>query len=581
MHFEASDIKGLSPAIDPRKSGDQFVMGGRNYVLDALGPKSPFGNRMLSPVPLGDPQYIQSVKLRLRTGDRVFHLTGDGIIEWREDLGNWRFIYVTGETQVIPYSWSWGYLNKIFYFCHPSVGILAYDVDADYCSPLTGAGVPVEPIAICVNNGRLVVMDELAFSWSGPGDGTNWTIELGGAGAQLINDRVPGFPVMVTPYARGVLTWTTGGVMRSEFTGDAAVFRHRALQTEYRPINSFCAFQLDDDTVGILDKRGFFTSQGEAPKPMTPLFNEFLIDYIGKYEVDKGENIRVTWDDLQRRIYLSISLSESAPIYERAFVLYMPLDKWGTFDEAHYGIGPVLIDDSDRSGDYMGFVGSDGVARYWTYVGSRETQPVVGTLDLREPVIQREVHQEIGERTLILSSSFRSHTRGIYGITEGAGFYEPGGNAKYPALLTGLDSFVNIGLIRGRTDLQYDRLIEVTNLFVGSAESGPQTVPSDDWNTVPDGESDEDWNIVAGAEDYGFGNLNYINHGLRVAGTVDGKTEFLAEVPELTRFDANGRHFSCSVTGLWHVIQFSAMATGEYFHVRACELNAVDAGSLN
>lgn len=580
MHFEASDIKGITPAIDPRKSGDLFALGGRNYVLDALGPKSAFGNRLLTPVPLGEPDWIEGVKLRLRTGDRVFHLTSAGIIEWREDTGNWRFIYVTGGPST-PYKWTFGYLNRIFYFCHPSVGILAYDVENDYCSPLVGAGIPVEPIAICVNNGRLVVMDELAFSWSGPGDGTNWTIELGGAGAQLINDRVPGFPIMVTPYARGVLTWTTGGVMRSEFTGDAAVFRHRALQTEYRPVNSFCAFQLDDDTVGILDKRGFFTSQGEAPKPMTPLFNEFLIDYITKFNVNEGNNLRVTWDDVQRRIYLSVSLSESAPVYEKAFVLYMPLDKWGTFDETHYGIVPVLLVDSDRRGDYMGFVDNGGRIRYWLPTGSREILPTIGSLDLREPVIQREVHQEIGERTLILSSSLRTHTRGLYGVTEGCGFYEPGGNAKWPALLTGLDSFVNVGLIRGRTDVQYDRLIEVNNVFIGSAESGPQTVPSDDWNTVPTGISDEDWNTAMGAEDYGFETLNYINHGLKVIGTKDGKTEFLSQVPELTSADANGRHFSCSVTGLWHVLQLSATQVGEYFHIRAAELNAVDAGSLN
>src|SRR3546814_8565566 len=64
-------------------------------------------------------------------------------------------------------------------------------------------------------------------------------------------------------YAGGVLTWTTGGLMRSEFTCDQETYRHRDINTEYRPGNSFCVLQTDKNTSMILDERGIYRSQGE------------------------------------------------------------------------------------------------------------------------------------------------------------------------------------------------------------------------------------------------------------------------------------------------------------------------------
>lgn len=581
MRFESQDFKGLTPAIDPRKSNDLFALAGRNYALDAKGPTSCFGNFFLTPYPIGRPQHAEGCRLRLRTGDRVFTFTGDGIIEWREDLGNWRFIYLTGDISPQPYRWTYGYLNGYMFFCHPAAGILAYHVDTDICLPLVSSGVPQEPLAICINNGRLIVIDELTYYWSGPGDGTNWIVQLGGAGFQAINDRIPGFPIMVTPYARGTLTWTTGGVMRSEFTGDAAVFRHRALQTEYRPINSYCTLKMDDDSVVILDERGFFSTKGEAPQPLTPLFNEHLIDYLQKYDLKLGNNVRVEWDDLKKRVYLSLSLSESDPLYEKAFVLYTNIDKWGTFDEEHYGILPQLIQNSDRADDYFGFVDSTGRVKYWDFAGSREILPTSGILESYYPLVQKPAAQEPGENVVILSSSFIVNTISTALKTGVADYYPIDGNSPETPNLTGLDSVIQFGMIRARSDVEYDRMIEITRAFVGNVTSGDSVVVGEDFNLIPDGTADEDWNEVADAEDFGLDPLNYINHGFRVIGTMDGNSLFMSEEPMLVEFNKAGRHFSCSVLGLWHILEIDAIEVGEAFHIQAFELTAVDGGSLN
>lgn len=580
MKYQSQDFQGLTPAIDPRRSNQLFALGGKNYVLDSFGPKSAFANRYLTPYPIGRPEYVEGFRLRLRTGDKVFTMTADSIIEWDEGSGGWRILYHYPSIAIQPYRWTAGFLNGLMFFCHPAVGILAYDVEKDITLPLVSPGTPDQPLAITICNGRLVVIDELFMTWSGPGDGTNFIPQLGGAGTQRINTRIPGFPIMITSYTRGTLIWTTGGVMRSEFTGDVEVFRHRALVTEYRPINSFCLFKLDDDTVGILDERGFFVSKGEAPTPMTPLFNEFLIDYLQKYDLKFGINVRVEWDDLQRRVYLSHSLSDYEPKFERAFVLYTSLDKWGKFDEPHYGIFPLLVNDSSRADDYFGFCDETGRIRYWEHTASREVLPVDPLLNSYYPVIQAASVKEITSNSVVLSSSFTVNTHNDILITQRAGYYPFGGTSPANLELTGLDSSVQLGLIRVDADNGYDRLLEVTNVFVGNVVSGNEFVVTDDFNLIPDGIEDEDFNIVVGAEDFGIDDSNYVNHGLRIIGTMDGSTSFLAGTPELIRFDKAGRHFSTSVTGIWHIVELSATEIGEAYHVRALELSAIDGGSL-
>src|SRR4051812_1604609 len=118
QNFKATDIKGLSPAVEPTRSQELFALNGRNYYFDSKGPKSGFGNRLLLPQPLGAPIQTQGIRLRLRGGDRVFTITSDSILEWDEVTGGWQVIYVTPDTSLSPYRWTWGYLNNKAYFNH-------------------------------------------------------------------------------------------------------------------------------------------------------------------------------------------------------------------------------------------------------------------------------------------------------------------------------------------------------------------------------------------------------------------------------------------------------------------------------
>jgi hypothetical protein len=526
QNFRAKDIKGFTPAVDPTQSEEFFALNGRNYTFDSLGPKSSFGSRLLATPVLAATAHSQGFRVTVKPVDRVFTFTATKILEWNEGTLSWTTLYTTPDTSAAPYRWTWGYLAGSIYFCHPATGILKYDLDAGTIIPHVVAGVPSNPIAIAVGVGLLGVMDNTWFTWSAPSDGDMFTPQLGGAGQQRIGDRAAGTPVMLTTFSGGFVTWTTKGAMLSRFSGTSEVFKHTTLETEFVPVNSFCTARIDQDSTLILDKRGLFVTQGGAPKPFAPVFNEFLGPYIRKYKLGLGQNLRLEWDDIERMVYVSVSLTYANPLYERAFVLYANMDKWGSFDKSHFGILPIRMAGSQREGDYFGYVGADSRVNYWLETGSCEVM------------------------------------------------------TGPSATLAPLDAEFQFGLFRPNGQKSADELSEIINLLVRSTLTGDPDDVQLDFNLVPSGTADEDYNIVSGAEDYGFETLNYVNHGLEIISTIDGKTAFMTVTPELIRFNKAGRYYSCSATGLWHILKLSASEVGESFHLRTFEIDAISAGRL-
>lgn len=579
--YRLADVKGLSPAVDPTRSGDQFVLNGNNYLFDAIGPKSAFGNRLLLPHSLPESNHVQGIRLKLRSGDRCFTFTESGILEWNEKLGGWRYVYVTDSTAPQPYRWTYGFLSGNMFFCHPQVGIIQYNLDKDLAGALRTEGAPLDAIAICVDNGRLVAVTPEYLFWSDPSDGTNFSPKLGGAGFQKLAARVPGFPVMVSTYARGVLTWTTGGVLRSEFTGDQETYRHRALNTEYRPINSFCVFQSDENTVVILDERGFFQSQGEAPTPYAPLFNEFLINWLQENNLRLGQNVRLEWDELQRLLFISYSFSRFDPIYESAFVLYPPTQKWGQFNEKHYGILPFRVNSGPRLDDYYGFVDKDRKVKVWKRTPSREVMPVDAfEADLFYPPIQKPFHYADRDSATVLSSSMAFDTFNAVTKTQAAGLYPRDGKYKLPPRLTDLGAKISLGFFRSSKEMSHDELSELIQIMVRSYQSGGPASKAPNFELVAP-TPQVDYSLLGEGALYPSGEINYTDHQIRILPTTDGVTIFGEPViPQLVGFSRGARHYSCSAVGIWHIIEVSAETLGQAFHLRTLEITGTSAGRL-
>ncbi len=571
------DIAGLTPSIDATRADQLFALAGRNYIFDSIGPKSAFGNRFVSPVPLRNFNHVQGFKVQLDDVDRTFKMTDDGIWEWAETKGNYVLRYAFPTINTTIYRLTWAYLNRVIFFGHPALGLLAYNLRTGIFARAQGPGIPDDVIAIASDNGRLGVLTENALYWSAQSDGFNFEPTLGGAGAQTLAARISGDPIHLTSYAGGFLTWTTGGILRSEFTGGAEVYRHRNIDTEYRPVNSFCVQKISNDTTAILDNRGLFQTRGQAPEPLTPIFNEFLIEYFREARLDEGINARLEWDDRRRLLYLSYSTSYASPIYEDAFVLYPPLDKWGQFNEPHMGILPINLETTSRRGYYFSFVDPEGIHKYWTTAGSRQTKQTGQGLDLFVPSVEKAFHETDGENGVyVLSATQGFHTSAKAPFSM-AGYYVNGSTTPANPTLEGLNSFFALGYIKAEQGMTDDMLLEITQIFVRSGQVGKTSQVGNVFNLAAEQGFDYSQPGTLNETDE---LLNYVTHKVEAIGTLDGNTVFTQALAIPAGFVPGGRQYACSVVGKYMAIKFSADEIGEAFYVRTLDLTTVPAGRL-
>src|SRR3546814_9484430 len=96
------------------------------------------------------------------------------------------------------------------------------------------------------------------------------------------------------------------------------------------------------------------------------------------------------------------------------------------------------------------------------------------------------------------------------------------------------------------------------------AVSGPSDVVSEDYNLIPDGVDDEDYNTATGGEDFGADPLNYVNHNLSIIGTLDVQTVFIQEEPKLTLFKTAASYYACPVPGVCHILDMSATRSEDH-----------------
>lgn len=573
------DIQGYNPAVDLTRTDKQGIVEGENYLFDVHGPRAYFGGRFLNQVPLTDFEHIQGFDVEIDNGALTFTVTNRAILTWDEALGTWRELYRIPDTSATPYRWTYGYLNGFVFMAHPRVGMLDYSLATGFMQRTRGPGIPEAVIACAVDNGRLGALTKIGLYWSKQSDGHNFTPELGGAGVQIVNDRTPGIPITVISNGRGFITWTTGGVMFSKFVGDVAVFKHANVATEYRPVNSFCILRRTDKSVVILDERGLFETDGESFKPAAPLFNEFLSDYILRNKLREGQNLRIEWDNLRRHIYVLTSTTYASSEYERTFVLYAPLDKWGELNHPVMGVFPVTITGTQRSDRYWARCETNGLITLQMETGSREGENTRVDVNLVEKARARQFEEpEAANGSLTLGASCVISSLSLAGVTGVAGFYVNASATPVVPELIPLNSMVRIGMFRGIVDTVPDMLTEVIQLTIRSGPTGPFSNAYGNYTLdAPEG---FDLSDVSAPIDNEFEGLNYVNHKLRVISTMDGENEFMSVLPRLVEYSPAVRFYTCSTVGLWHIIEFKADEVGEGFKVMTTEVGAIAAGSL-
>lgn len=565
--IQGLDIKGLVPALDFRKIEGIAVVSGKNFKFDSDGPLSGFGNDFLTSIPLGSADYVQTIKVDVAGSERVFMCEDTTILEWNESLGYYTPLFIFASTASNPYRWTSAYVNGFIFFCHPAInGILYLNVSDEDTGYITEDGLPDFPTAIAENNGRLIIMTPTLYAWSDPSDGFGWVFGVkGGAGFQIIADRVSGNPIMMASTGNVVLTFTSGGVLRSEFTGDFATYRHRALQTDYGPINSFCIVKSDDATAILLDRRGLFKTSGGAPEPWTPTFNEYLRIKLENDPYLFAANSRIDWDVIHQTLYLSLSNTDLQPLYDRAYVIYPALDKWGSFDEDFYGICGVHIAVGDRRGDYFGYVDSDRRFRIWDG-DPHVTNVTINTATYEYKTrMQFPVERITGDtgRTTCCSTGRISHLNEEFlpGLRIGggrAGHYTYDGGSLLTGVLAQLDAFIEVGLFRFSTGTNEPEETEIQFITITSAPIGSMEI-LDALPSLP----------------------TFAGYGIEISSTFDGITAHNTVTPVVIRTKGGTKSYGVDgANGLWHKVKLSADVVGQSFHLRYLELQAILSGVM-
>lgn len=583
VSFSATEIRGLAPSLDVRGLDSPVVTDGRNIVLDSDGIRSAFGAELLDSAPVKSTVGTQGVALDIEESNRSIVMFDNWMGEWDGVRGTWIPRAFFTSTVARPHRWTKAFVNGFVFLCHPVVGILWLNAETNEVGQLNVPGLPALPVAIAQNQGRLIVMNDAFLTWSAQSNGFDFTPQIGGPGFQLINDRVPGRPLMIASVARGVLTWTTRGLMFSEFTGALEVYRHRAVNTTFRPVNSFCvqAFsgqqgqQIENDSVVILDRRGLFQTDGGLLRPFAPDFNEFLIERFKRIHFLEFSNLRLEWHEEFQHLYLCESVTDRSDTYTRSWVYYPPLGKWGSFDATHRGLFPVRISRGAMRGNWMAYhAKSDNRLRLLRRVPHVKNIPItLGTNLVRRGWRETAVNGGRSVVTLRMATSAE-----IESLSSADGYFTHDFAGKAPLEKMSLDATATVGVFKLSAGEVISRLSEIHNVLIGSLTARSDLVPEEDFLVPMEGVEDMDYDVLSGAEDFGVAPYTTVSYSLELLSSFDGMTVATKTTPYLEDFHPTAQLFSAFQPGVWHAFRINATKPGETFQLKWVEFQGILSG---
>ena len=416
IRFAGQQIQSWNPASDPRSAEDGRVriLNGKNYYFDANGPKSGFGHRLVTGGKLGAGGDIQSVD----SDSQSLIMASSGIYRQEyavpalrdvlEPSTYWRQLTAFTESNAElfnGYRWYSAFLNGITYVCHKFYGLYRINLTDAVLHAIDG--VPADPIGIVISGGRLIVVNSFIVAWSGPGDGFDFSPELGGAGLQLTNQYMSGEPIAVTSTDKEVIIWGTDSAMLMEYIGGEKVFRFSPINMGLYPISPMCITQYMQNTSFIMTKHGIAVVDGtQLNINTTPEYNQFIREFLNDNYL-----LKIRLDYIKEEDSLYVSLADSQPFYYQAYRLGVTLDKWGTFDEPHLGICRFGAERGST-----GFADTEGYLHKFTLTPDREVRGKglvgldsfidVGYLNTPEMIQQADTTLEIQELKISSRQTF-------------------------------------------------------------------------------------------------------------------------------------------------------------------------------
>jgi hypothetical protein len=589
------EIQSWTPAIDARaaESGSIFVLNGKNYAFDSKGPKSMFGSTVLQGGSIESDLYNVYYN---EQDDRSILFTGEAALEYRHSIietddslptdGYWfklADLTVEPATSIGQTAWTHAYVGYSNYSCRPSLGI--FKILGDSIEPYAGTVEFDNVIAIAEANGRLIVIDQFTAYWSNSFDAEDMSPALGGAGFQVINESVPGTPIMVTTFQGGFLVWTTGGCLIAEYVGGETVYRFDRVITDQLLYNAAAFTTLASGLTVMMTQQGLYQSSPQAGlTPLSALFNEYL-----RGVMKENPDVKFRLNYITESDHLYVQLLDAGPFYATTYVYSMGVDKWGTFNRNHKGICRF----SSTPGDY-GYIDVDGYPHRFHDLPFDETvdggieglnseielgyiRPASGSLSAD---IEFEIQEIVTSAVSTLSvdyvvieedwngdDAFVSFNIGFYNHDEdwngfGVADFDEDMNAESG------DEDYNDGT--GDTDLN-DSVAGVHDFDWNDAGApidwgatpvgGVDTSYIIDWQDGTLNAPDEDWN---GPQAF----VNDVSYQLESISNLDGVQEDLSVIPTLAVRKQNMDLWTMFTSGQNHRFIYRATEPWEKFHVK-------------
>ena len=352
----ARQIKGLLPALVSRNIDKPHIIQGRNFLIDTKGPKASFYSRFVSHSVISNP--IDAVTFRLEDDTDLLLVTSSGFLKYDTASQTFYPVFVPSVAITEYYPWSMAKVGNDYFFAHKGLGtrVIKYASLADIWSEIT-TDVLTGVRSVCASQGRLVILSEDWVQWSAQDDGTDLTASaVTGAGAFGLNIS-GGKGLRVMDAADGFICYTsTGGVLKGDVSTGISPFRVYSADTRQKLINPYCCIQLEDGINLILTARGFQVTANGKFEPWQQLMGEYLTNTVlPNLDLTVNTVIKLHFNSDRKLLFVSLGADDSPTLYQRALVLYLPVDEWGSFDELHYGFGELMLNAGPDVGYNFGF----------------------------------------------------------------------------------------------------------------------------------------------------------------------------------------------------------------------------------
>ena len=621
------DIEGYDPLVDPRRRNKPIIVTGQNFLMDADGPVSGFGRTILCENAFANAKGIQSFDVSLLT--ETVYCTLDGLFKYDSLCREIIPVYVFDTPLTTYFPWTTADVGGKQYFLRRDSPLIEYDPTTDRWTEVSNSTFPADMRAITQSGGRLVVLAIGIVAWSSIDNAADLAPSTStGAGFQSlskINATQAEDPYLVLEYSSGFLTYTRQGVMVSELVDALNPFRHDVLSRQHAPLSPWAITQFGDYQHVFISRQGIFSTNGAAPAIFSPLMSEYFHDIeIPRLDLTHPTVIRLHYNATRQWFFIHVADQPASIAYNRAFVMYIPTQKWGLFNRTHRAIVDINVTNGPNVGVHFGYVNTDGdlfrfndsttdllrpfddgTARIvdfrcapalpaietpdetyftcWMYVTDDEQElfneaGYYNTWTIIElptaPLVPATLDQPAEASDIFTCEMQIDCAIGIIETRLAAHYHGP------------LNAYIEIGVARGGSEIQaIDHLSFIREVTIGALAGSPGDIFEDFLLDYTDEDIFEDWTLIAddtADEDYGEGAGSYSDFELVVRGTLDGKTKWQQqeEIANRTQLDGSFSLWHCYVTGLFHILRINAQEPDQSFHIKTLEADVVQGGLL-